>query len=212
MPTEATYYSKLGAVIASAAVVVAGIFKLFNSVLTDLMPSVEGSAQAVNFVGFGTLVILLALTLLIRKQLSVTSQYLWAGAGLVFLVAAVLVYLSFSDLVRLRVYMYPPETAPGVTQVPHVSGRLHEIGEQRRGNLDVATAVAKFGGPPMVNGRQTLWSSEARSEVIGSFVRYYMAIAFLMATALVAVSIAVWRTIDETTRMASPGKNGAAPV
>src|SRR3954470_22520755 len=92
-------FAELSAVLVSAAAVVTTIFGLFNSVLKDLMPVVEGAAQAVNVVAFGTLVVLLALVLVIRARLTKTSQYLWAGVGVVCLVAAMFVYLRFSDLV-----------------------------------------------------------------------------------------------------------------
>lgn len=213
MATEAAnYYTKLAAVIGSAVAVVTAVFGLFNSVLKELLPSVEGAAQTVSFVSLGTVVVLLALTLIIRKRLSVTSQYLWAGIGLTCLVASALVYLPFGDLVRLRVYIYPPTTTPGVTQQPHVSGAYHELGRQRATGLDTATAVFKFGGPAMVNGRQTFWTAEARAEVIGNFVRYYMAITFLMTIALFVVAIAVWRTLGEATRRpASPRGKKTVP-
>jgi hypothetical protein len=56
-------FAELSAVLVSAAAVITTIFGLFNSVLKDLMPVVEGAAQAVNVVAFGTLVVLLALVL-----------------------------------------------------------------------------------------------------------------------------------------------------
>jgi hypothetical protein len=194
-------YAKLTTVILSAAAVVATTFGLFNSMLTDLMPEVEGAKQTVRFVSFGTMIVLLALTLVIRKKLSGTSQYVWAGIGVVCLAVAVFTFFSFGDLVRKYAYQYPPAVAPGIEQRPLVSGPLHETGMKRRGDMDTATAVSKFGGPEMVNGRQLLWSAESRSQVVGWFIRYYAAIAFLMTTALFVVAIAVWRTLS----------NGAKP-
>ncbi|HET7792327.1 MAG TPA: hypothetical protein VFL64_02985 [Rhizobacter sp.] len=190
----------LSAVIVSAAAVITTIFGLFNSVLKDLMPQVQGAAQAVNVVAFGTLVLLLVLVLVIRARLPKTSQYLWAGVGAVCLVAAMFVYLSFSDLVRARVYQYPPASAPGTEQRPFVSAPYHELGRKRAEGMDVATAVSQFGGPALVNGRQVLWTEEALAQVVGQFVRYYMALAFLMTTALFVVAIALWRSMNAGTR------------
>ena len=191
-------FAELSAVLVSAAAVITTIFGLFNSVLKDLMPVVEGAAQAVNVVAFGTLVVLLALVLVIRARLTKTSQYLWAGVGVVCLVAAMFVYLRFSDLVRDRVYFYPPATAPGIEQKPFVSAPYHEAGKKRADGMDVATAVSQYGGPVSVEGREVLWSEAAQSRVIGLFVRYYMALTFLMTTALFVVAIAVWRSLGNT--------------
>jgi hypothetical protein len=190
-------FARLTSVILSAVAVVVATFGLFNSVLKDLMPQVEGAAQAVNFVSLGTVVALLALTLLIRKRLTVVSHYAWAGTGVAFLVGAVFTYFSFGDLVRSYVYLYPPATAHGMEQTPFVRGPYHELGDRRAAGMDVATAVSKFGGPGIVNGRQLLWSEASRSAVVGRFVRYYTAIAFLMTTALFVVAISVWRTLRD---------------
>jgi hypothetical protein len=108
------------------------------------------------------------------------------------------VYLRFSDLVRDRVYYYPPATAPGIEQKPYVSAPYHEAGKKRADGMDVATAVSQYGGPALVDGREVLWSEEAQSRVIGLFVRYYMALTFLMTTALFVVAIAVWRGLGNT--------------
>jgi hypothetical protein len=191
-------FAELSAVLVSAAAVITTIFGLFNSVLKDLMPVVEGAAQAVNVVAFGTLVVLLALVLVIRARLTKTSQYLWAGVGVVCLVASMFVYLRFSDLVRDRVYFYPPATAPGIEQKPYVSAPYHDAGKKRADGMDVATAVSQYGGPVSVEGREVLWSEAAQSRVIGLFVRYYMALTFLMTTALFVVAIAVWRSLGNT--------------
>jgi hypothetical protein len=190
----------LSAVIVSGAAVIATTFGLFNSVLEELMPQVPGAAQAVNVVAFGTLVLLLVLVLVIRARLPKTSQYLWAGVGAVCLVAAMLVYLSFGDLVRTRVYQYPPASAPGTEQKPFVSAPYHELGKKRAQGMDVATAVSQFGGPALVNGRQVLWTEEALAQVVGQFVRYYMALTFLMTTALFVVAIALWRSVGGSAR------------
>jgi hypothetical protein len=188
-------FAKLGTVIASAAAVVATTFALFDSVLADLMPKVDGAKQAVDFVSLGTVVVLLSLTMFIRKRLSVMSQMLWAGAALVLLVAAVLVFLSFKDLVRERVYYYPPDTAAGAPQEPYIGAPLHALGQTRVRDMDIATAVSHLGGPAFVTGHQLLWSTEDEHRVEGRFLRYYVVLAFLMTTALFVAAIAVWRTL-----------------
>ena len=193
----ASHYAKLSAVIASAVAVVSATFAMFNSILKDLMPQVEGATQTVSFVSFGTVIVLLALTLTIRKRLRASAQVTWAVVGILLLVAAAFVYLSFTDLMRDRVYLYPPSSGTGVEQRPHVSGPLSEVGRKRANGMDLATAVSNHGGPDMVNGRQLLWTTEARSQVVGTFVRCYMALAFLMTTALYVVAIAVWRTVEQ---------------
>lgn len=192
-------YTKLVAVIGAAVAVVGVTFSLFNSVLADLMPEVEGSKQVVSMVSLGTVVVLLALTLVIRKRLSVVSQYLWAGCALMLLAGAAFTYFNFSDLARTYVYMYPPGST-GATQRPYVAGPLHEKGRERAGSSDTAAAVSKFGGPHIVNEHQILWTSADRSHVVGSFVRLYALITFLMVSALFVAAIAVWRATDGTGR------------
>lgn len=186
-------YAQLSAVILSAVGVVTMTFSLFNSVLKDLMPQVEGAVQTVSFVSLGTVVVLLALMLLIRRRLGTSSQYAWAGVGLLLLIAAVFTYFSFGDTIRRYTYFYPPVATPSVPQKPHVYGPLHAAGKERVGNDGIAITVSRLGGPEMVNGHQLLWMSEARSEIVGTMVRYYAAVAFLMTTALLVVAIAVWR-------------------
>lgn len=192
-----THFAPLVAVILAAVSVVGTTFGLFNSVLKDLMPQVEGAAQTVSFVSFGTVIMLLGLTLVIRKRLRVFAQLVWAGVGFFLLIVAVFVYLAFSDLVRERVYLYPPGSGAVAEQRPYVSGPYHEQGKVRAAGMDLATGVSKHGGPDMVNSYELLWTKEARSTVVGQFVRYYMALAFLMITALYVVAIAVWRALPE---------------
>jgi hypothetical protein len=191
----ASHFASLGTVITSAVAVVSATFGLFNSVLGDLMPQVEGATQTASFVSFGTVIVLLALSLLIRKRLRVAAQVTWAIAGMALLACAAFVYLGFSDLVRQRVYYFPPMSGSVNEQRPHVSGPYHDKGRVRAEGMDVATAVSAHGGPHIVNGNQLLWTQEARSAVVGTFVRYYMAIAFLMTTALYVAGIAVWRAL-----------------
>lgn len=198
-----SHFAPLTAVILSAVAVVTATFGLFNSILKDLMPQVEYAAQTVSFVSFGTSVVLLALSLLIRKRLRATAQMTWAGVAIVLLVCAAFVYLSFNDLVRERVYQYPPSSGSVTDQRPHVSGVFHEQGRIRGAGMDVATAVSKHGGPDLVNGNALLWTQESRSAVVGSFVRYYMALAFLMTTALYVAAIAVWRGLSEAQQSGS---------
>lgn len=189
------HFAPLTAVILAAVSVVSVTFGLFNSILKELMPQVEGAVQTVSFVSFGTVIVLLGLTLIIRKRLHVFAQMAWAGVGLALLIAAAFVYLAFSDLVRERVYLYPPSSGAVLEQRPYVSGPYHEQGKVRAAGMDLATGVSKHGGPDMVNAYEILWTREARSAVVGQFVRYYMALAFLMITALYVVAIAVWRAL-----------------
>ncbi|MFT3815859.1 MAG: hypothetical protein QM740_21260 [Acidovorax sp.] len=199
------HFGPLIAVILSAVSVVTATFGLFNSILKELMPQVEGAAQTVSFVSFGTVIVLLALTLLIRKRLRVFAQIALAITSIVLLAVAAVVYLAFTDLVRDRVYLYPPGSGSVSEQRPYVSGAYHEQGRIRAAGMDLATGVSKHGGPDMVNAHQLLWTSEARSAVVGQFVRYYMALAFLMTTALYIAAIAIWRTLagQQTTRRSS---------
>jgi len=201
---------KLWAVIAAAAAVVTSTFGLFNSVLADLMPNVPGASQAVKFVSFGTLVLLLILMLVIRARLSGVSQRIWAAGSFALLMGAVLVYFLLSDLVRERVYAYPPG-APQDQSELQVSAPLHELGRKRAENMDIATAVSVNGGPATVNGRQLLWSTAARNEVIGTFVRYYVLLALLLTSSLFMAAIAVWRGFSNKPASRASVKKPRAP-
>jgi hypothetical protein len=191
-------FARLGAVIVSAAAIVTTTFGLFDGVMVKLMPAIPGASQAVGFVSMCTLVVLLVLMLLIRKRLSTVWQHLWALTAVVCLAGAVWSYVQFADLVRARTYQYPPGAAD---QRPLVSAPYHEQGKRRAAGMDVATAVSSLGGPVLVNGREMLWTEPSRQAVEGAFLRHYIAISFLMVTALFVAAIAVWRTL------APAGKN-----
>lgn len=150
-----------------------------------------------SVVSFGTVIVLLALVLFIRRRLRTSSQHAWAGAALLLLVAAVFTYFSFSDYVRGHTYLYPPVAPQEASQKPYVQGAVHEAGKERMGTDSVAMAVSRLGGPGMVDAHQLLWTTEARSLVVGAMVRYYAAVAFLMTTALLVISITVWRTFHD---------------
>ena len=100
----ASHFAPLTAVILSAVAVVSATFGLFNSILTDLMPQVDGAMQTVSFVSFGTVIVLLALTLFLRKRLRALAQMAWAGAGVALLVIAAFVYLAFSEAVTEHIW------------------------------------------------------------------------------------------------------------
>jgi hypothetical protein len=114
----------------------------------------------------------------------VIGRYVWALVAIAFLAVAVINYVSFGDLDRKHVYVYPPApSAVGLEQRPLISGPYHECGREKAANMDVATAASKFSGPAVVNDYRLLWTAESRSDVVGKSVRYYAAIAFSMARA-----------------------------
>jgi hypothetical protein len=185
-------FGRLMAIIASGAAVVSATFTLFGSVLSELLPYVEGAGEAVKFFSFGTLVILLALTIFIRKRIKVVAQWIWASIGLALLTAAAFLYFSFSDLVRTNTFRYPPEAAEE-RQVVVIGGEIHPEGRAIVGERPMSSVVAELGGPGLVMKHSLLWTERARKEMIGRFVRYYAAITFLMTSALFIVVITVWR-------------------
>jgi sulfite exporter TauE/SafE len=190
--SDSAHYAKLIAVITSAVAVVTLTFSLFGSVLKDLLPLVQGAEQAVNFFSFGTLIVLLALTLLIRQRIKVLTQGVWAVIGVALMVVAVFVFFDFSNLVNTYVYLYPESTAP---QTKYIRGDYSPEGLRIVAGRSTGAAIEANGGPNIVHKYNMLWTQASRNNVIDKMVRHYAAITFLMTTALYVVSIAVWRSL-----------------
>lgn len=187
----------LSAVIASAATAVAGVFCLFESVLSELVPPFEESEQTVGFVSLLTVVTLLALSLVIRGRLKASSVKTLALISVALGLLSALVFFPFRDLTRTYVYRYPPSSAPSKEQSRHIRGDLSQKGREFVKSMTVAEAVYRLGGPDHVNSSGTMWPESSRRAVIDKMERYYVALVALVTTAIFTAGLAVWRLTQQ---------------
>lgn len=199
----ASPFEGLVAIVASAAAAVGATLALFHSFLEDLVPPIEGAQLSIGMVSFGTMVVLLALSLLIRKRLSSTRQQWLAVLALLLVATAFWAFFTYRDVVRTYVFAYPAEL-PASQQARYIRGELHEMGRKRSQSMRIAEAVKMFGGPQLVADRELLWQETAQQAMTGRLERWYMFLSMLLTTALFVAAIAVWRAL--------PGKARAAPA
>lgn len=193
MPFSMGGFAGLRGVLSSAVSAVALVFGLFNSFLKDLVPPFEDNQQTVGFVTFGTVIVLLALALFIRKRLIGVQTKTVAATSLGIFVIALAVYFPFRDLTRTYIYRFPPASTPHSGQTRHIRGDLHEKGLGRVKNMTVAQAVYQLGGPDQVNSMGALWYEQSRLQIVGKMERYYTVLIMLLTTAVFAGGLAVWR-------------------
>jgi hypothetical protein len=186
-------YDGLIAVFVSAAAAVAAVFGLFNSLLSDLVPPFDDSQQTVGIASFGTAVVLLALTLAMRKRISLASARTIAATSVVLFVLALVVFFSFRDLTRTYVYRYPPASNASTGQTKHIRGDIHAAGLVLVRDATVAQAVYRLGGPDVVSSTGVLWHEDSRITVIGKLERMYVALTMLLTSAIFVAGVAVWR-------------------
>lgn len=194
MATTAPPFGGLAGIIASAAGAVGATLLLFNSFLKELVPPIDGAQVTIGMVSFATTIVLLALSVLIRKRLSAARQQGLAVLSLVMLGVAFCAFFVYRDMVRSYVFAYPPGT-PASQQTRYIRGELHAAGEQGRGGRSIAETVQKFGGPELVFGYPLLWTPESQRAVTNKLERWYMVLAMLLTVALFVVAITVWRAL-----------------
>jgi hypothetical protein len=190
---EKGMFSGLIGILTSAVAAVALVFGMFNSLLAEIVPPFEDSQQTVGFVSFGTVIVLLAATLLIRKRLTVVETRTLAIASVVLFAIALAVYFPFRDFTRTYIYRFPPASAAHEGQTRHIRGDLHERGVERVKDMTIAQAVYELGGPDQVNAMGSLWHEQSRSAVIGRMERYYVALIMLLTVAIFVAGLTVWR-------------------
>ena len=138
-------FAGLTGIVASAAGAVTATLLLFNSFLKDLVPPIDGAQLSIGMVSFATTIVLLALSLIIRKRISVARQQMVALLGLVLLVAAFAAFFVYRDMVRTYVFVYPAD-APQSQQARYIRGELHAAGIERSESRSIGQAVQQFGG------------------------------------------------------------------
>jgi len=186
-------HDSLIAVFMSAVAAVTTVFGLFNSLLSELIPPLDESHQTVGIASFGTAVVLLALTLAMRKRLSLVPARIIAAMSVVLLALALLVFFAFRDLTRTFVYQYPPASIASPSQTKHIRGDIHLAGLVLVRDATVAQAVYKFGGPDLVNSTGVLWHEDSRIAIMGKLERMYVTLTMLLTSAIFAAGVAVWR-------------------
>lgn len=190
-------YVTLAALIASAAGIVTLVFGLFGSAVFDLLPDAEGInvRRTVWVTHFAALVILLALTLLIRKQIKVADQRFLAmvAAGLVLVSLCTVGY--YNHLVNTYSYVYPEDEACHYGHPVRIRGEYSAQGllRVRRGLLD---AISGSGGICEVLRTEMFWTDESRTSIINKLTLFYILQVILMTTALWVVAIAAWRSVQ----------------
>ncbi len=180
-------------IVTSAVAAVGVVFGLFNSLLTELVPPIDNSQQTVGFASLGTVIVLLVLSLLIRRKLTAVQTRTLAVFTCLLFLLAVLVYFPYRDFSRTYIYRYPPSSQAHSGQTLHIRGELHEKGRERVKGMALAEAVNQLGGPDDVNAMGILWTEDSRLKVISTLERYYVALIMLLTTALFSAALAVWR-------------------
>ena len=194
MADDARPFAPLAGIIASAASAVSLTLLLFNGFLKDLVPPIDGAQVTIGMVSFATTIALLALSLLIRKRLGVARQQWLALGSLVLLVAALVSFFSYRDMVRTYVIAYPPDS-PATQQTRFIRGELHAQGLKRAQGKSIVQAVQAFGGPQLVVRHELLWTEDAQRVVTNRLERWYTFLAMLLTLALFVVAITVWRAL-----------------
>lgn len=178
------FFARLGKLFTAAAGVVAVVFGLFNSILSDLVPPVEGHQTVLGIVSILSLVILLAVTLVIPGR---STRRLQIGIGLLALAAVVAVAVTFivhRNNVATYVYTYPPSEFADHPQVRLIAGDLHEMGRKRAEGMLLAYAVRRNGGPDIVNDNQLLWTQQSRVKAARTLLAGYQILVGAITTLL----------------------------
>jgi hypothetical protein len=178
------FFARLGKLFTAAAGVVAVVFGLFSSILSDLVPPVEGHETVLGVVSILSLVILLAVTLLIPGRL---TRRLQIGIGLLALAAVVAVAVTFivhRNNIATYVYTYPPSEFADHAQVRLIAGDLHEMGKKRAEGMLLAYAVRRNGGPDIVNDNQLLWTQQSRVKAEHTLIAGYEILVGAITTLL----------------------------
>jgi hypothetical protein len=193
VPAVKGMYGGLAAIILSAAAAVGVVFGLFSSVLAELVPPYEDSNVTVEVVSFVTVIILLVLTLIVRKRLGRVQTWVLAATSALLVAAALAVFFPFREFTRTYVYRFPPASIAHDGQTRHIRGELHERGVERVRDMTVAQAVYELGGPDVVNAMGSLWLEQSRLAVIAKMEREYVALIVLLTTSLFVAGLAVAR-------------------
>lgn len=195
-------FASLAGIIASAASAVGATLLLFNSFLKELVPPIDGAQEAIGMVSFATTIVLLALSLLIRKRITALRQQRLAILSLVMLALAFGTFLVYRDVVRTYVFQYPPD-APSDERRSYIRGELHAQGQERARGKSIAEAVKRYGDPAFVAEHELLWTEASQQAVERRLENWYLALSMLLTVALFVVAITVWRASSSRSREAA---------
>jgi hypothetical protein len=183
------FFERLGKLITAAAAVVALVFGLFNSILSDLIPPVEDQQTVLGIVSILCLIVLLAIALLMPRA---PTRHLQIAIGLFALAAALGVggtFIVHRNNVATYVYRYPPSEFSDVKQVRLIAGDLHELGKKRAEGLLLGYAVQRNGGPDIVNDHQLLWTEQSRLLAERKLIIGYEILVGAITTLLFALGV-----------------------
>lgn len=188
-PDATSRWECLGKLIGAAAGVVTLVFGLFSSALADLVPPVEAMrpAAVIGLASLVALVILLVLTLVMRRRLTLVQRPRVAlAAGAAALAGLALLFAHYGDLGRYA-FQWPDEpTAPR-----YLRGEYNETGRQMTRDMSLVAAIGRMGGLDQVRRDNLLWEEDSRREVERRLVAQYVALTSLFAGALFGLALAV---------------------
>ncbi|CAN7783869.1 hypothetical protein LJR175_008355 [Variovorax sp. LjRoot175] len=167
---------------------------LFNAFLKGLAPPIGSADLPIGMVSFATTVVLLALSLLIRKRITALRQQRLAILSIVMLGLAFAAFFLYRDMVGTYVFEYPPD-GPLEERHKHVRGELHAMGLERVRGKSIAEAVRHYGGPEFVSGYEILWTEASQGTVERRLEAGYLGLSMLLTVALFVVAITVWRAL-----------------
>ncbi len=140
------------------------------------------------------MIVLLALSLLIRKRIPVLRQQRLAMLSIAMLALAFAAFFVYRGMVETYVFEYPPD-GPSEARQKHVRGELHALGLERVRGKSIAEAVRHYGGPEVVRGHEMPWTEASQGKIEGRLEAGYMGLSMLLTVALFVVAIAVWRAL-----------------
>lgn len=187
----AGYYGSLAILLASAVAAVAAVFLMFDSVLSELIPPIEGSRLGVQLASFLTVIVLLMVSLLIRKRLRQSTTIKLVAIGVALVVVTLGVFWYFQSEVGRYVYQYPYKETKGVEPAKYVAGDWRANIAPKVQGRSVAQMVSVHGEPQDMDG--VLWDAESRELHTSRIRMLYILLAMVMTTTLFMVGVALWR-------------------
>ncbi|CAN5484794.1 hypothetical protein BH10PSE17_BH10PSE17_03550 [soil metagenome] len=182
------HYVGLVAILTSAAGAVVAVFALFNSVLQELVPPLRTPGITVSWVSMGSLVLLLALTVVLRQVKRNREFTVAAIVSVLFAVASFAIYLPYASQLRSSVFQIPPPPAPAWQRF--IQGEIHAKGLERLNGRSVAQFVSQ--DPEGVINSELLWTRESQEAVTSDLELRYVGLVICMVCALFMASLSVW--------------------
>ena len=147
------------------------------------------------------MVVLLALTIVIKQKIKMLPQLAYALTGIAIMVIALFIFFDLRNTINKYTYNYPEDPACISSQNFKIRGDYNKLGiENEKSGKTTEEAISRNGGICVVLANQVLWTVVSRSAIVDKIIRSYAAIALLMTTSLYAVAIALWRSLPQKTK------------